>query len=83
MVKMINARKENMSAGIFFKCPPVWGAARGTNRHPSTKVKDWSEAFLHVLNAHDMQECLRAMSLRVSQGRAYPSKYQSQETQAL
>ena len=53
-----------MSAEIFFKCPPVWGAVRGTNRHPSTKVKDRSEAFLQVLNALDMQERLGEMSLR-------------------
>ena len=75
----MNARKENMSAGTFFKCPPVWGGLRWTNRHPSTKVQDWSEAFLHVLNAHDMQERLRAMSSRVPQGRPRPNKRQSQK----
>ena len=65
MVKMINARKENMSAEIFFLSAPQLGEQPGgTERQSSTKVKDWSEAFPHLLNAHGMQECLKEMSLR-------------------
>ena len=65
MVKMINARKENMSAEIFFLSAPQPGEQQGgTERQSSTKGKDWREAFLHLRNAHGMQECLKEMGLR-------------------